>query len=334
MTLTIYYQPWTDTVQLMSAVSATPVTETNMIIGGYTSQPVDTNDQSLQSVLSAALSTYNSGNSVGGPWTVDQVVSVATQVVAGVNYQVEVILINAQKQQSEVTWVVFSQPWTNTYKLVSSTPTSTTELRALQMGGWTPQPVDMNDPAIQTAMDCAMTTLGSGNGLLSSELWTVSKVVSVQTQIVAGINYQILAEVTNSGGQSMYMLWTVNEEPWNNKYTLTSYQVEQENMRNLQNLGGWTTQSPSTNDAGVGIAVQTFIASETQENGLLGAGDWEVSKILSVQTQIVAGTNYNIEAELTNTENGDTMTVQFVVFEQPWTSTNTLTSSQVISSSA
>jgi uncharacterized protein (DUF2344 family) len=334
MTWIVYYEPWTNTIRLIDSFTDSSAKKADIAIGGYTPQSVNTNDPALQNVISTALATFNTQDSTNGPWKVDQVLSVSTQVVAGVNYKVDVILTNAENQQQEVEWVVFTQPWTNTYTLVSSTPISTGELRNLQIGGWTSQPADMNDIGLKEAVDTAMSTLKSGNGLLSTGLWSVSQIISVQTQVVAGVNYQILAEITNQNGESMYMLWEVNEIPWENSYTLTSYQIVQpNNLRRLQVPGGAVSESPNTNDPGIGIAVKTFLSSETEANGLLANGNWTVSQILSVSTQVVAGMDYNIQAELINSDNNATMVVEFTVWEQSWTNTNTVTSATVVSSS-
>ena len=94
----------------------------------------------------------------------------------------------------------------------------------------------------------------------------------------------------------------------------------------LQMVGGYTSQPLDTNDNGVQIAINTAISTLSSENSLFSNGKWTCTKILSIETQVVAGTNYKITAIFTNQQSNATKTVQFIVFEQSWTKTYQLTS--------
>jgi len=47
-------------------------------------------------------------------WQVNNIRTVKTQIVAGMNYDFEVELINNRGQLKEMEWIIFYQPWTDT----------------------------------------------------------------------------------------------------------------------------------------------------------------------------------------------------------------------------
>jgi len=139
--------------------------------------------------------------------------SVQTQVVAGVNYQLIVKLTSASGEIKYMTWTVSAQPWTNTYKLTSFQ--NTVPNRRLQaMGGWKTQTTDMNNPIISEAIKVALASITGEGSLLGTGDWSCSQVLSVQTQVVAGLNYKITGEFTNlSDGHTQTIEFVVNVPP-------------------------------------------------------------------------------------------------------------------------
>jgi len=221
----------------------TPIVGTNLLnLGAYTQQAVDLNDIGLQQALTTAIQALEANQSLSnGQWVVDAVLSVSTQVVAGMNYKVDVKLSDISQTppvSRYMEWVVFIQPWTNTTQLTSAQDISvgvssskeridkvTTELLSGQRaGGWSERTVDLADPELQKALHGAITTLTSANGPLAGDTWRIDEVWSVATQIVSGVNYKISVKLVNSAGVTRNMQWVVWVQVWTNTVQLLSYQ--------------------------------------------------------------------------------------------------------------
>ena len=106
--------------------------------------------------------------------------------------------------------------------------------------------------------------------------------------------------------------------------------VDLENSKTAQVVGGYQNQPLNTKDSGVKIAINHAISTLSSGNGLFSNGIWTATKILSIETQVVAGKNYKITAIFTNQQSNATKKVQFIVFEQPWTKTYRLTSHKTL----
>ncbi|KAE9048195.1 hypothetical protein PR003_g765 [Phytophthora rubi] len=78
-------------------------------------------------------------------------------------------------------------------------------------------------------------------------------------------------------------------------------------------VGGWST------------GVVTPEARAALERALVGS-DLTVNTILSVRSQVVAGTNYEFEVEGSSASHNQVSRFLVKVFDQPWTSTTELTS--------
>jgi len=200
-------------------------------LGAYTQQAVDLNDIGLQQSLTTAMQALETNQLSNGQWVVDAVLSVSTQVVAGVNYQVDVKLSDISQTppvSRYMEWVVFIQPWTNTTNLTSAQDISldvgVSSSNGQKAGGWSEVAVDLSDPGLQQALQSAMTTLASTNGPLAEDTWRIDEVWSVATQIVSGVNYAISVKLVNSAGVTRNMQWVVWVQVWTNTVQLLSYQ--------------------------------------------------------------------------------------------------------------
>ncbi|EGZ16608.1 hypothetical protein PHYSODRAFT_498081 [Phytophthora sojae] len=78
-------------------------------------------------------------------------------------------------------------------------------------------------------------------------------------------------------------------------------------------VGGWST------------GVVTPEACAALERALVGS-DLTVTTILSVRSQVVAGTNYEFEVEGSSASHNQVSRFLVKVFDQPWTNTTELTS--------
>ena len=64
---------------------------------------------------------------------------------------------------------------------------------------------------------------------------------------------------------------------------------------------------------------------EAIEAGELEDGEWSWTEVNSVSSQVVAGTNYDFDVDITNAD-GQTVGLDVVIFDQPWTETKDVVS--------
>jgi hypothetical protein len=349
----IFYQSWTDTIELKQAIEDTPTKEKTPVMGGWKDQPVNMDDPTLKKVLEAAMTELTASNGLlsEGGWTLTNVATMRTQVTAGINYQLVVELTNSAGAKKYMMWLVNAQPWNNTYTLKSYTETSAN--RQLQMGAYREQDLSkIKGGAIQYAVQTALLALTEDHGLLGDGPWICDEIISVETQVVNGINYKITAKFTNTDtkadqtiefvvyqapGQAPHMTSaSLVSQTGGNRRLLSSKSTdgimlnnEKIIIRKPEVLGGWTTQPVNMNNPGLNTALDTAMGSLTANGGELSTGEWSVQKVNRVQTQVVAGTNYRINVTVVNAK-GQTKQMQWVVFVQPWTNTASLTSSKDI----
>jgi len=98
-----------------------------------------------------------------------------------------------------------------------------------------------------------------------------------------------------------------NEEQIVGGYTPLEWNGEDQELTNLLNWG-----------------VQEAVW-EAIEAGELEAGEWHWTEVNSVSSQVVAGTNYDFDVDITNDE-GQTVDLDLIIFDQLWTKTKDLTS--------
>jgi len=102
--------------------------------------------------------------------------------------------------------------------------------QAQTAGGYTEQDVSIvsTDSTFASILSFAETTFiqqAYAAGKITTPEFTSEQVLSVATQVVAGMNYQFVVEFTDSEGESVYATLTVFSQPWTNTQTLTSYTV-------------------------------------------------------------------------------------------------------------
>jgi len=199
-------------------------------LGGWTTVETKglTADPTFQKVANFGVSQIGTviPALAGQKWEISQLYSVQTQVVAGLNYKIECQLKNAAGETQEVTMIVYFQPWTGTLQLVSATEGGNTEFATV--GGWKEltgsQLSATENQVLAGAIKAAMETLSQG-AEFASQGWAVQRIISVQTQVVAGMNYKIKVQLVNAEGQTQQMEWVVYCQPWSNTFTLTSSQI-------------------------------------------------------------------------------------------------------------
>lgn len=194
-------------------------------VGGFS--PASVEDAEVKEMADFAT-TAISDNSNSGPVKLIRIVKAETQVVAGMNYKLNLELsseINASPLPCEV--VIFDQPWSNTRKMIKSScsPSKriTRENAAAEVrpdnaklpidGGFTP--LEVNSDEVKTIADFATTAIMENT---NSGPVRLTKIIDAKFQQVAGKNYELvlqLATVVN-GGESESLLCEVNvfDQSW------------------------------------------------------------------------------------------------------------------------
>jgi len=204
---------------------------------------------------------------------------------------------------------------------------------ATTAGGWTDVSTTglTSDPTFTKISNFGISQIGTAIPSLDGGNWEIAQIYSVQTQVVAGLNYKIQCQVKNAQGETQDVTMVVYFQPWTGALQLVS--ATEGTNTEFASIGGWKNLSGDqlsvTENKILAGAIQTAMESlASSETGFTSQG-WTVQKIVSVQTQVVAGLNYKIVVELVNTQ-GQTQQQQWVVYCQPWSNTYTLTSSEVL----
>lgn len=118
----VFDQPRTNTRKLVST-SCTLKRQRRQVPGGYV--PKDVNDADVKEMAAFAANVISASNL--GPVQLIQIVRAASQVVAGANYKMTLLLASKQggaygygRRRYRCEVIVFDQPWTNTRELTQS----------------------------------------------------------------------------------------------------------------------------------------------------------------------------------------------------------------------
>ncbi|KAI9556273.1 hypothetical protein GHT06_018847 [Daphnia sinensis] len=117
----VFDQPRTNTRKLVST-SCTLKRQRRQVPGGYV--PIDVNDAEVREMAAFATNVISASNHLG-PVELIQIIRAASQVVAGVNYKMTLLLASKQggsygRRRFRCDVTVFDQPWTNTRELTQS----------------------------------------------------------------------------------------------------------------------------------------------------------------------------------------------------------------------
>ena len=241
---------------------------------------------------------------------------IETQVVAGMNYR---YTFNKISVGEECQITIFHQPWTNT-KVVTLDTCFIPEPRVIA-GGWTEGSID--DPKVEELLDEVYfpSSIVGANDV---------RLVKVETQLVAGVNYKMTFEVP-SGETCTVVIFT---QSWTNTREVAEdycadaivdvareveaaepqpVPVEPIEPEVVPMTGSYTEQDVNDPTA-VALLNEVYFP-----HSLVGAND--VTRV-KVETQLVSGVNYRITFELPGT---DTQ-CQVVIYTQEWTNTKEVAS--------
>jgi len=181
-------------------------------------------------------------------------------------------------------------------------------------GGWKSIPVDSKN--VDSIVSFGLVQMTSTTGLLSEGVFSCSGVLSVQKQIVAGINYKIVAEFTNADTQSTQTIeFTVYVDLQGTMTLTSSTELMMSTFENVV-VGGWSSVD-GVKGKTIEELVNVGVAAMTAPSGLLGATeDWKCDEVLQVEKQVVNGMIYKITGTFSNSL-GASENVLFVVYVAP-----------------
>lgn len=275
-------------------------TLTNLIItGGWSDADSDNLDDYASAALSKAVQAVKSRFKNSSP-SYQGVESVKTQVVAGINYK---FVIAFDLGRFEV--VVFRR-LDGTFKV-----TQTTQLnnRLGVAGGWSQLDANNLDADAKRAANFA---IGAIRSQFASSEQKFNSVINAQSQVVAGINYKFHIEFTIGGGRVHFEVVVWKQLDGSLKVT----SILQANdvvvpKRKLGLAGGWSQLDANNLDSEAKQAANFAISAVSR---LVSSAKGEFSNVITVQRQIVAGTNYKFHIEFT--VDGGRVHYEVVVWKQ------------------
>lgn len=187
-------------------------------------------------------------------------------------------------------------------------------------GGFSPIAVD--DPTVKQMADFATTAVAAKSNSGSLKL---VKIVSAETQVVAGKNYKMTLQLVD-GANSQSCQVVVFDQPWSNTRKLIRSECDAASstrtVRQSFVTGGF---SPLSVDAPEVKEIADFATTAVAAN--TNSGPLKLVKIVKAASQVVAGQNYKLSLEFIGS-NSETLACDVTIFDQSWTSTRKLTESK------
>lgn len=246
---------------------------------------------------------------------------------------------------------VFDQAWTSTREMSNSecTPVTVPKVDDAKSaapilpkpGGY--RPISPDDPSVQEMAQFATTTLSEA---LNAGPLTLIRVLSAATQTVSGTNFKMVLQLSGrDGGQTCEVI--VFDQSWTQTRRVTTTKCSQNPKSAPSDAqeesatevaeeveiplvtakppkpGKYKTEDP--NDASVQEMAQFATSAISQSSN---AGPLSLLQVIKASTQVVSGVNYKLTIQLSA---GDgTQTCEVVVFDQEWTKTRELSSSNCL----
>jgi hypothetical protein len=238
-------------------------------LGGY--KPADLHDLAVKEAAHFAIEciskTYH-------PAQLQRILYAESQIVNGTNYHLVLAAVPLPAFHVSKYDVIVHKSLQNAFTLIRYY-----NISEYIPGGYSP--IDINEPEVKDAAQFAMSSLSKlypNAGLV--------KIVSAASQVVAGVNFHLVLEVTIDARANKYDV-TVFRSLFGT-YELTSHRLSPPEPTIL---GGYKTISP--NDSGAKSAAKASI--DALANSYRGI---TLLKIISAEVQVVAGLNYHLELEI------------------------------------
>lgn len=182
-------------------------------------------------------------------------------------------------------------------------------------------------PDISKKVSAAFVTLAGQEG---GENLSLVELTSVQSQVVSGVKYYIVAKVTSSNGQI-----TCNIEIWeqgwipyerhdiacdDKQYTVEKGKQAQRRKRAADRIVGGLTDVDPVDLPAIESKVSNSLVSLGQQDN---SPSYKLNRILSATQQVVNGVNYKISAEFQEGDVKKRCTLD--IWEKPWMGQRTVT---------
>jgi cystatin-C len=182
------------------------------VLGGY--QYVSPRDPDALKAANFVVTHFNARAGFSPHfYRLSELLSAQTQVVAGVNYLLELELSHGSEREVHQV-VVFSQPWLNKmelkeHQLISSLP-----------GGY--YPVSVKNPQVMGAAEFAVGEINKRSNSLTP--YVGEEIFAASSQVVAGMNYRLVlrlkrGEILETHEAVVYFI------PWLNSMELTEHKI-------------------------------------------------------------------------------------------------------------
>ena len=187
-------------------------------VGGFS--PISVDDTKVKEMADFATSAVSAASN-SGPVSLIQIVDAETQVVAGINYKLNLLLnMGTISEPCEV--VIFDQPWTNTRKMIKSSCTPSKKLtRQIQVQQDNTTTLTGEDGYSLLSVDDAdvkeIAAYATNAISATPNLGPVSlvQIVKAEKQVVFGASFKLtLLLSTGANSAPMQCKAVVFDQPW------------------------------------------------------------------------------------------------------------------------
>ena len=288
--------------------------QTNLpILGGYTA--VDTADPSVVEIANFAASSVSQSLNAGSnenPYTLAKIHAAAKQIVAGVNYKLELELSRLNVSLL-CKVIVLEQSWLSLRQVTNMTcfPQAFQRRAKNTVGGY--RPAAVSDAAVKDAATFAVSAMSEAS---PNAPYSLMKINNAARQIASKqVNYKLTMQLLKE--KATVICDAIVTEKSSRQLISSSCRSKNNRRRRLEE-----DYSPADVNDAVVNEMAVFATSAISQ--ATNAGDLSVVKVISAETQIVSGKNY----KLTLQAKGDAgiQTCDVVVYDQSWTKTRKLSS--------
>lgn len=258
--------------------------------GGWNDLDLSNLDSSVHEALQFAVEKCQKSIQYSSKWAnFEKVHSVQAQVVAGLKYKFtlsfNLAILSQDIRQYEV--IVWAQPAgyngpSISYSLLSVSEIQKTNLDLHLSGGWSD--LSATSAEIKPILEESVLAV---QRLLKKNSLGFKSVESVQSQIVAGVNYKLVLKFEE--GRFQIVIW----KQLDGSLSVTNVK-ELQSIALFVGVGGWSPLDANNLDTdakkAAGVAVEAVRA-------LLGKYKGEFGNILRAETQVVAGINYRFHLQ-------------------------------------
>jgi len=331
------------------------------IVGGFS--PISVDDEEVKKIALFAAQSLSSTLNSGKPLSVVKVVKAQSQVVAGQNYQLELVMgtgTDGSTISCEVT--VFDQSWTNTREVTKSAckpepvkankgkrsiteeaqpvlDVKTEEVKPIVVhhpivGGF--QPADVNSEEVKAMAAFATESLSSA--LNSGKPMALVEITEAKRQFVGGVNYNLGLVMKGENGRVTCSV-SMHEHKHDNIRKINEFACKPEPAfvsapaAPVKRSANEAKEPPRKVGGYQEVSIddeqvkEMALFAATAVSSETNAGPLKLHKIVKAEKQVVAGANYKLTIEFASVDETHQL-CEVVIFDQSWTNTRKLSESK------